>query len=250
MDEPALDPAFGPYTEDRLTRDVTLWQRAKGHRFSSDDTVTAFVAARAAPGARCVLDMGCGIGSVLLHLAWTLPEAVLEGVEAQAVSFAMVRANIARNDLGARVTVHHGDLRVKVPALGRRFELVTGTPPYFPPDAALDAEDAQRAYARIEYRGGIDAYAIAGESALVEDGTLVLCGDARTEGRLLDAARTVGLSLVARTTVIPREGRAPLFAVFTLRRRPAPLEAETLVLRDVAGALTEHAAMLKRFSGF
>ena len=34
-----------------------------------------------------MLDLGCGLGSVLLCLAWKLPAAALWGVEAQAVSF-------------------------------------------------------------------------------------------------------------------------------------------------------------------
>jgi tRNA1(Val) A37 N6-methylase TrmN6 len=65
---------------ERLTRDVWLVQRANGHRFSLDDVVTAFVAARAALEAPRILDLGCGTGSVLLHLAWTHPRAMLVGV--------------------------------------------------------------------------------------------------------------------------------------------------------------------------
>ena len=59
-----LDPRWGPLTEDRLTRDLTIVQRARGHRFSSDDMATAYVACRRAPDARRILDLGCGIGSV------------------------------------------------------------------------------------------------------------------------------------------------------------------------------------------
>ena len=40
---------LGPLTHDQLTRDVWLWQRARGHRFSSDDLVTALIAAAAVP---------------------------------------------------------------------------------------------------------------------------------------------------------------------------------------------------------
>ena len=245
-----FDESLGPFTLDRLTRDVTIWQRTKGHRFSSDDMATAFVAVTRAPHARRVLDLGCGIGSVLLHVAWSLPETTLVGVEAQDVSYTMLEENVRRNGFGERIAIHHGDLRDEVSRLGERFDLVTGTPPYFPKDAALDAMDTQRAYARIEYRGGIDAYVRAGAVVLAEDGTLVLCGDARTEARMLGAADEAGLFLVARTSIVAHAKKPPLFAVWTLRRAEAPLASSTLVLRDADGATTPDAAMLKAFSGF
>jgi tRNA1Val (adenine37-N6)-methyltransferase len=243
-----LDPSLGPFTEDRLTRDYTIVQRAKGHRFSSDDMVTAWVAVRRAPTARRVLDLGCGIGSVLLHLAWSLPEATLTGIEAQAVSFALLEENVRRNQLGARIAIQHGDLREA--ELGGPFELITGTPPYFPPDTAVDAMDAQRAHARIEYRGGIDAYVLAGAPALADDGAMVLCGDARTEARLRAAATRAGLHVVARTSIVAHAPKPPLFAVWTLARHPEALALEELVLRDAAGNTTADAARLRAFSGF
>lgn len=243
-----LDPSWGPCTEDRLTRDYTIVQRAKGHRFSSDDMVTAFVAVRRAPGARRVLDLGCGIGSVLLHLAWSLPGSTLVGIEAQEVSFGLLGENVGRNALTDRVEIRHGDLREA--QLGGPFELITGTPPYFPPDTAVDAMDAQRAFARIEYRGGIDAYVTAGAAALAEHGSMVLCGDARTEMRMRAAADAAGLHLVARTSIVAHAPKPPLFAVWTLARRPEPLALEQLVLRDAAGNTTADAAMLRAFSGF
>lgn len=253
-----VDPVLGPLTDDLLTRDFRVLQRRHGHRFSVDDVATAYVAAAAVPDADRILDLGCGLGSVLLHLAWTHPRATLVGIEAQDVSFALLRRNVARNGLEGRVTVHHGDLRDpdRAAALGRDYPLVTGTPPYFPPDAALDAEDEQRAYARIEYRGGVEAYMRAAAPLLVEGGTLVLCGDARAEHRVIAAQAPLGLHLRARTTVIPREGRDALFAVWTLRRgsppgaEPSPVETSMLTLRDAEGRTAEGAQTLRAFSGF
>lgn len=247
MDQGVIDPKWGPFTEDRLTRDYTVVQRKHGHRFSSDDMVTAFVAHRRAPHARRVLDLGCGLGSVLLTLAWNLPEATLVGVEAQEVSFALLTENVRRNGLEARVQLHHGDLReVRVGT----FELVTGTPPYFPPDTAVGALDEQRAYARIEYRGGIEAYVAAGAAALAPGGSLVVCGDARAEHRLTRAADDARLHVVARTSIVAHAPKPPLFAVWTLAHAAEPFAADELVLRDAAGATTADAAMLRRFSGF
>jgi len=247
------DDVLGPLTDDALTRDFRVYQRAKGHRFSSDDLATAFVAWHARPSAKRVLDLGCGLGSVLLHLAWKMPDATFVGIEAQAMSFELLRRNVARAGIAHRVAIHHGDLRDDdaIEKLGRDFDLVTGTPPYFPPGAASDAMDEQRAYARIEYRGGVEAYVATASRVLARDGTVVLCGAALANARVQDAAASAGLALHARCDVIPREREPPLFSVWTLARDRVASEARTssMTLRDAAGERTADARALRAFSG-
>jgi tRNA1(Val) A37 N6-methylase TrmN6 len=248
------DPLLGELTDDALTRDLRVFQRTRGHRFSSDDMATAYVAHQSAPDARTVVDLGCGLGSVLLHLAWSNPSATLVGVEAQAMSFELLRRNVSRNSLDPRVTIHHGDLRdpLVLSQLGTSVDLVTGTPPYFPPDTALDAMDEQRAYARIEYRGGVEAYITTASQLVADDGVFVLCGDSRADPRVIDAASQHALMVRHRCDIIPHEGRPSLFSIWTLTRtpsRPIP-QIATITLRDQHGQTTDDARRLKAFSGF
>lgn len=256
MKTPALvDPELGPLTDDLLTRDLRVYQRIGGHRFSSDDMVTAFVAVERAPHARRICDLGCGLGSVLLHLAWSLPDSRLTGVEAQDVSFALLARNVARNDLAPRVAIKHGDLRdpsvIAALAAAGPYDLVTGTPPYFPPSTALDAEDPQRAYARIEYRGGVEAYLTTASHILADDGVVVLCGDHEAEPRVLAAATPLGLHPEHRLDVIPRTREPVLFSVWTLTRSTIPQSTTTrITLRDAKGQPTPDADRLRAFSGF
>ncbi len=246
------DPELGPLTDDLLTRDVRVYQRKKGHRFSSDDVATAFVAHAARPAARTVLDLGCGLGSVLLHLAWKLPQARLWGVEAQAMSYELLTRNLRRSGFAERVRVAHEDLRASamLSSLPPTFDLITGTPPYFPPEAALDAEDEQRAYARIEYRGGVEAYIEAAARLLAPDGAFVLCGDARVSRRTSAAAHGVGLFIAERCDVHPRAGRAALFSIWTLERAAKQERVTSLTLRDAEGRPAPDAERLREFSGF
>jgi tRNA1Val (adenine37-N6)-methyltransferase len=256
----AVDPVLGPLTCDALTKDFEVFQRAKGHRFSVDDVATAYVAFQALGGIppKDALDLGCGLGSVLLHLAWKWPETRFVGVEAQELSFALVTKNLAHNQLPeSRVRAFYGDLRDRavyaeaVPAGG--FALITGTPPYFPPDTAVDALDSQRAYARIEYRGGVEAYIEAAGHLLAEDGIFVLCGDARATPRVAKAAEEFRLCIHEETGIVARAGKPALFAVWTLRRNTlnaARPSARALVIRDAHGERAQGSKDLRAFSGF
>ncbi len=246
-----LDPELGELTDDRLTRDFSIFQRAKGHRFSSDDIVTAYVAARLCPNPTRVLDLGCGIGSVLLHLAWTFPHATFVGIEAQELSFALLQRNVAKNHVASRVTTHHGDLRdpEAVARLGTGFDLITGTPPYFPATAAIDATDEQRAYARIEYRGGIDAYIATAATLISDEGVITICGDSRTQSRVDGAAHAGRLHCFERCAIVSKEGEPPLFSVWSFARQARPMTEREMMLRTVLGETTPDARALRTFSG-
>ena len=246
------DPLLGALTDDLLTPEVRVYQRAKGHRFSSDDVATACVAYNERPAAERVLDLGTGLGSVLLLLAWRLRQAELCGVEAQEMSFELLRRNVARSGFESRIRIRHGDLRDAgvLASFGGKFDLITGTPPYFPAEAALDAEDLQRAYARIEYRGGVEAYIAAGAPLLAAHGALVVCGDARVGARAEAAGSAAGLSLAARCDVVPRVGHAPLFSVWTWVWTPSPTRHTSPTLRGADGEPTVGAASLREFSGW
>jgi tRNA1(Val) A37 N6-methylase TrmN6 len=154
--------------------------------------------------------------------------------------------------MGERISIELGDLR-DASALGgldATMDLVTGTPPYFPPDTALDAADAQRAYARIEYRGGVEAYLATASRLVAADGVVVICGDARAAGRVERAAAPLGLAIVGDCPIVAQAGKPPLFALWTLAREGRPRREATLTLRTETGERTADAEALRVFSGF
>jgi tRNA1(Val) A37 N6-methylase TrmN6 len=242
-------------TSDAVTRDYRLLQRRRGHRFSIDDLATAWEAARACPGAASFLDLGCGVGSVLLMVAWRLPAARGFGIEAQEVSLSLARRNVEDNGLASRVTLWHGDLReVTRQWTHGPVALVTGTPPYLPPGTALASPDPQRAAARLELRGGVEDYLAAAARVLAPGGSVVVCADGRAPGRVLRGAVEAGLRPLRRLDVVPRERVGPLFSVWTCTPGPgeagaAPTSHETVVLRDALGARTEAGVAMRRFFG-
>jgi tRNA1(Val) A37 N6-methylase TrmN6 len=216
-----------------------ILQRRQGHRFSLDDLVTAHFAARVAAPPGRLLDLGCGIGSVLLFLAWRFPAARGLGWEAQPASAALARRSIAWNGVEERCSVELGDFRERRPAT--IFDLVTGTPPYFIRGTGVESGQDQRAACRFEHRGGIEAYCAAAAPCLAPGAPFVACAPSGQSFRVAAAAQAAGLALVRWQEVIPRAGKAPLFSVFAMkaiahadpcRREPA------LVVRDERGQRT------------
>ncbi len=253
LELPEEPEELGPLTSDAIAGSLRITQRKYGHRYSIDDVLTAHVAAEAQPEARRCLELGSGIGSVLLMLCYKLPHAAFLAVEAQRNSFRLLTDNVRQNGLDARVTARHGDLReVVTPALGQ-FDLVTGTPPYVSPSHATPSSDTQRAFARQEWRGGVEDYVSSASRVLAAQGRLVVCADARSPARVQQAALRNGLIPLRRIDVFPRAGRPALFSVFCLAWRSAStLEApgvEAFIARDAAGRRSEAYHALREYFG-
>jgi tRNA1Val (adenine37-N6)-methyltransferase len=215
-----------------LAGDWRILQLARGHRWSLDDLVTAWLAAEVASPVRFA-DLGCGIGTVLLLTAWRFPTATGVGVEAQDVSVDLARRSIAWNGVGDRVSVVHDDLRAV--RLAEPFDLVTGTPPYLPPGTAVESSRAQWGPCHFEHRGGIEDYCAAAARMLSPDGWFVTCAGALQVERVADGAARAGLAIGRRRDVVPRDGKAPLFAVYAMRREAtATVVDPPLVVRDAS----------------
>jgi tRNA1(Val) A37 N6-methylase TrmN6 len=224
-------------TLDGLSAAMRIFQRKRGHRHSTDDVLTASYALDHAGQVATALDLGTGIGTVgLLVLAGLAADAHLTCIEAQELSFRLLRENLWANALEARVTAVHGDLRAA--ALGR-FPLVTGSPPYWPITDGIVPADSQKAHARFELRGDVGDYARAARTHLTDDGVFVFCFPWAQKARALAAARAAGFRVTASQDVIPRAGLAPLFALFACRLAGPETEDPPFVVRDAAGAHTE-----------
>ncbi|RYD24409.1 MAG: SAM-dependent methyltransferase [Verrucomicrobiaceae bacterium] len=228
-------------------------QRLKGHRHSADDVLTAWYALQVSPQVTEHLDLGTGIGTVGLLTLWGLgPEARLTCVEAQEISYRLLRSNLAANGIGHRVEHSLGDLRDL--ALERKFPLVTGSPPYFPANAGVVPQDSQKAHARFELRGDVSDYARAAVRHLAPGGWFVLCFPTRQKQRAVDGILASGLKIVSARDVIPRETLPPLFTLFACRL-PEDFQGEMtdeapLVVREQSGRLTAEMAAVRRGFGF
>jgi len=233
-------------TIDRLCGDWTITQLKKGHRFSTDDMVCAWFAALSKPEATKLLDIGAGVGSVGLMTLWQLSsQARLTMVEAQEVSHMLARETIERNGLGGRVIPRFGDLRdplmLPKPEYGT-FDIVTGSPPYFPVGTALASPHPQRAACRMELRGSVVGYCETGKKALAPNGRFALVHSA-VDSRVEPAIDDAGLKVLERHDIVFREGRPPTISVWICDHKEEACHGlervtKTMVVRQQSGEFT------------
>lgn len=221
---PGPEPPGGIAAEEGETLDFIcgnfrIFQYAKGHRYSTDDVLTAWYGTMHAPRVDRAADLGSGIGSVALISAWRLPGATFCTVEAQEMSIRLARKTMEYNGLTARFTLYHGDLRDEsVLAHEAPFDLVTGSPPYFPPGTATTADHAQAIPARIEVRGSVADYAKAAARILAPGGLFAFVFPTAQIDRVLTAVDDARLKLIRRRDIVFKQGDTPLITLFAASR--------------------------------
>jgi tRNA1Val (adenine37-N6)-methyltransferase len=262
----ALDPedAQVPETEtlDAISGHYRIFQLKKGHRFSTDDILTAWYGTSWVPSARSVLDLGSGIGSVGMVAAWRLQGARFVTVEAQEVSIPLARKSARYNGLDHRYEIRHGDFRDPgVLGNDEKFDLVLGSPPYFPLDAGLHGDHPQKVACRFEVRGTIADYCAVAARHLALGGLFACVFPVQPDEQLKRVergAREAGLTIVRRRAVVLREGEPPLLSLFAMMRSehlPPEMRERTwveppLLIRTADGKIDSEYSAIKLSFGF
>ncbi len=250
-------------TLDYLCGHFRIFQYERGHRYSTDDVLTAWYGTQWAPRVDRAADIGSGIGSVAMIAAWRLPGAAFCTVEAQDVSIRLARKSVAYNGLADRFRLYHGDLRdLSILATEEPFDLVTGSPPYFPEGTASPAAHDQAIPARIEIRGSVHDYAAAAARILREGGVFAFVFPTPQLARALEALRAADLVLLRRREVVFKEGEPSLISLFLAgRAADLPVSFTTpspgkpwieppLIIRDREGRVHPEYATVRLSFGF
>ena len=269
-------------------RGLPLFQRTDGHRYSLDDLLTAWVAIQqlkkliAKPPAHKrdnnpirVLELGCGIGTVSLMMTWwclanDVDNVAFTSVEAQKISFDLAQRSLAFNGVAPYIHLIHADFRTAT--LPGTFDMVVGTPPYFPTTDGWVSDHVQRGPCRFELRGGIEAYAAAAARYVADGGMFVVCNAVLNHARSVGAIGAEGFNLDAIQQVIPKAERQPLFEVYAAHQsatnaktsrghRPARVDAgpqpgnlerliKRLTVRNAQGQRTPEFRTIRQQMGF
>ena len=246
--------------------DWHYYHRKRGMQTSSDDILLAAAAsfphlvfgcnsnagANLPPPIERYLDMGCGIGSSLLLVAYNSRPSFALGVEVQQASFQMVSRSIAElpppsftsSSPHPRLEALHGDLRSVL--FTATFDTITANPPYLPADSGTVPQDPQRRGARFEMHGGVEDYCKTAARILSPAGRFLLAFWHRDRARVERAAALGGLGISRRLDVIGgAHGRVePHLSIWELRlllsptEPPAPFPVHMLdITRTLSGGL-------------
>jgi tRNA1(Val) A37 N6-methylase TrmN6 len=256
-------PEPGPgETLDAISGHFRLFQLAKGHRFSTDDVLTAWYGSMCCPTAGAVLDLGSGVGAVGMIAAWRLPGARFVTVEAQSESVQLARKSARWNGLEARYEIREGDFRdAAMLAPEEKFDLILGSPPYFPPGSGVEGDHPQKIACRFEMRGNIADYCAAAAAHLTAGGAFACVfpvTPAAQKARVEAAAAAAGLSIIRWRPVVLREPEPPLLGLFCMARsqdlpeamRHRPWTEPPLIIRTSAGAVHPEYSAVKLSFGF
>ena len=101
-----------------------------------------------------------------------------------------------------------------------KFDLITGSPPYFPQGAGVESEHPQKLACRFELRGTIADYCTTAAKHLAAGGLFagVFPHDPPQFARVVEGAAAAGLVIIRKRPVVFREGERPLVALFGMMR--------------------------------
>jgi tRNA1(Val) A37 N6-methylase TrmN6 len=244
---------------DALSGHFRIYQLRRGHRFSTDDLLTAWYGTTCVPSAGAVLDLGSGIGSVGMIAAWRLRGARFVTIEAQAESVHLARKSAAYNGLEERYQIRHADFRDSDALSGtERFDLVLASPPYFTPGTGIEGDHPQKVACRFELRGDIRDYARVASAHLAAGGFFACVFPDEQRERVERAAADANLSILRRRPVVFREGEPPLVALFAMAQatdlppelRGRPWIEPELVIRRADGSIHPEYVTVKLSIGF
>jgi tRNA1(Val) A37 N6-methylase TrmN6 len=256
-----LQPEEGE-TLDALSGYYRIFQLKDGHRFSTDDLLTAWYGTVGCPSARTVLDLGSGIGSVGMTAAWRLQGARFVTIEAQEASVRLARKSVRYNGLEDRYEIRMGDFREPANFQeNERFDLVLGSPPYFPLETGVHGDHPQKIACRFEVRGSIADYCATAARHLAWGGFFACIFPIQPkhqEERVQDAARNAGLSIIRKRAIVLKEGEPPLLGLFGMmlsEHLPEKFRQQTfvepeLIIRKRDGSIHPEYTVVKLSFGF
>lgn len=259
---PIPEPGPGVTEDGFLGGRLRLRQPAEGYRAAIDPVFLA-AAVPAGEGERA-LDIGAGVGTAGLLLAWRVAGLRVTGIEIDAGLLKLATVNARLNHLDDRVEFMVGDLARPPSRLAPgSYDHVLANPPYLEPDSHTASPNAARAGANTEGRaGGNNMKARAGGAtgtgleAWVRFGCVMAC-DGGTISMVHRADRLDDLLAVLRgraggITVFPlwpdRTAKpASRVLVQAIKGSKAPMRlAQGLVLHEDGGGYTVEAEAVLR----
>lgn len=222
-------------------------QPKKGFRIAMDTLLLA-AAATVRAGERA-LDLGCGVGGVMLALAAREPGLRADGLDAQAWCVALCERNIRRNGWADRLAVHLGDVACLPEAWRGAFDHVVMNPPYHDGRTHTASAQREKRLANTESETtDLGVWMAASAAALVPGGRLTLIHRADRLDEILAQAAAASFGAFRVKPVTPRKGDPAKRVLLRADRDGASgcRVEEPLVLHEADGSESPAARALLR----
>ena len=218
---------------------LKLLQPRRGHRVGHDAILLA-AAADARPG-ELTVDLGAGVGAAGLALAARRPAARVALVEIDADLAALARANVDRNGLADRISVHVLDVEGEAAAFAAvglspgGAGSVLMNPPFNDPVRLAVSPDAGRRAAHVGGAGRLATWVATAARLLAADGVLTLIYRADALADVMAALD--GFGALSILPVHPRRDASAIRVIVSTRKGSrAPLAVlPSLLLQDADG---------------
>lgn len=158
-----------------------------------------------------ILDMGCGVGAIMLAVGVRCPEVQVTGIELHPPIAALCRDNIMLNGFQERAEVEEGDIKSLPQHFVGQFDHVVSNPPFHDPKGHTASPDAYRKLALMESEeaGALAQWVGAGYRALKEGGMLTMIFRADREDELIEAIQEAEFAKISIREILSKEGAAP-----------------------------------------
>lgn len=158
-------------TQDRICGELEIFQACRGYRFGVEALLLCgFVR----PGARQMVDLGCGSGVLSLVLVHFGKVRQATGIEIQPQLARRAARSVSHNRLDDRVRIVQGDLRQKGCLPAAAFDLAVCNPPHDQVCHGQHSPCAEKAAARHELLCSFEDVAAAAARLLRPGGSLAL----------------------------------------------------------------------------
>lgn len=188
------------------------------------------------PGAKRILDIGCGTGLLSLMLAQRHPEARIDAVEIEAGAFAQACDNIAASPWAERIKIHH--LPIQAFSSATAYELVIVNPPFYPNH--LSSPDQQRMQAHHNDSLSFQDLAKACKRLLAPEGICSILLPPRQAAEFSEMAKLEGLYPVQELEIRESQSHRPHRKIQLYAHHATTSYAtDTLIIRNEGGSYSE-----------
>lgn len=155
-----------------LNNRIIIEQPKQGYRIAVD---TLLLASTVSESHGChILDMGCGVGGVMLAIACRLPNTLITGLEIQKEFTILCQRNIEQNKFENRLTIEEGDVLHLPEHLAAQFDQVVMNPPFHDAGRHDGSPNKSKARAHTEQEGEIEKWIQSAATATRDKGVMTM----------------------------------------------------------------------------